>query len=205
MDFEALASIKTGTEIQQEKEEKTINADISEINEVISSVDEEKMKQLHIILDGKYSSYIPNWGQSAYNYNEEFGFNYNYLGKDALIHNLTLFKARLQGYLAGFAMTNKANSLSNNINVSVQNTNEIAINITFEQAKQHVEDMPGLTEDDTQLIKNKIDELEQISKESITKKKKWEKVKPILFFALDKGADVGIMIMGLILQMKLGM
>lgn len=65
--------------------------------------------------------------------------------------------------------------------------------------------MPGLTEDDTQIIINKIDELEQISKENTTKKKKWEKVKPILSFALDKGADVGIMIMGLILQMKLGM
>ena len=54
-------------------------------------------------------------------------------------------------------------------------------------------------------IKEKINELESISNEKIPKKKKWEKVKPILSFALDKGADVAITIMGLILQMKLGM
>lgn len=205
MDYNALANIKTGYQKQQEKEQKTVNADISEINEVINSLDEEKMKQLHITLDGKYSSYIPNWGQSAYNYNVEFGFDYNYLGEDALIHNLTLFKAKLQGYLCGFSIIDKSSLPTNNISVNVQNTNEIVVNITFEQAKQSVEDMPGLTEDDTQIIINKIDELEQISKENTTKKKKWEKVKPILSFALDKGADVGIMIMGLILQMKLGM
>ena len=54
-------------------------------------------------------------------------------------------------------------------------------------------------------IKSKIDDLENIYKESISKKKKWEKVKPILSFAIDKGADVAIAIMSLLLQMKLGM
>ena len=50
----------------------------------------------------------------------------------------------------------------------------------------------------------KIDELEKISKENISRKSKWEKVKPIIAFALDKGADVAIAILSLILQMKLG-
>ncbi len=75
----------------------------------------------------------------------------------------------------------------------------------FEQARQKIEDMPGLNDEDTEEIKSKIDELENISKESISKKKKWEKVKPILSFAIDKSADVAISIMSLILQMKLGM
>ena len=70
---------------------------------------------------------------------------------------------------------------------------------------QKIEDMPGLNDEDTEEIKSKIDELENISKESISKKKKWEKVKPILSFAIDKSADVAISIMSLILQMKLGM
>ncbi|CBK74196.1 hypothetical protein CIY_13960 [Butyrivibrio fibrisolvens 16/4] len=65
--------------------------------------------------------------------------------------------------------------------------------------------MPGLNQADTEEIQSKIDELENISQEGISKKKKWEKVKPILLFALDKGADVAITIMGLILQMRLGM
>lgn len=65
--------------------------------------------------------------------------------------------------------------------------------------------MPGLTDADTEEIKSKIDELENIAKEQTPKKKKWEKAKPILKFALDKGADVAITIMGLVMQMKLGM
>ena len=93
----------------------------------------------------------------------------------------------------------------NKVNVNVPITNEFNINITFEQARQKIEDMPGLNDEDTEEIKSKIDELENISKESISKKKKWEKVKPILSFAIDKSADVAISIMSLILQMKLGM
>ena len=36
-------------------------------------------------------------------------------------------------------------------------------------------------------------------------KTKWEKVNPIITFALDKGADVAIAILSLVMQMKLGM
>lgn len=40
--------------------------------------------------------------------------------------------------------------------------------------------------------------------ENTSRKSKWEKVKPIISFALDKGADVAIAILSLVLQMKLG-
>ena len=63
--------------------------------------------------------------------------------------------------------------------------------------------MAGLTDYDTEEIKEKIDELEVISKEGISKKKKWEKIKPILALVLDKEADVAITIMELVLQMQL--
>lgn len=46
--------------------------------------------------------------------------------------------------------------------------------------------------------------LEEIAEESSSRKTKWEKVKPILEFALDKGVDVAITFMSLIVQMKLG-
>ena len=45
----------------------------------------------------------------------------------------------------------------------------------------------------------------EISKEKSSCKTKWEKVKPIIAFALDKGADVAIAILSLVMQMKLGM
>lgn len=185
--------------------ENTINEDITAIDEAISSDDEAQMKYIHMMIDGKYSAVISNIGKSTYGYIEKYGFNYELIGKESLVHNLYLMKAKLQGYLCYFPTKAVEAVPQNNISVNVSNTNEINIMVSFEQAKQQIEDMPGLTDADTEEIKSKIDDLENIYKESISKKKKWEKVKPILSFAIDKGADVAIAIMSLILQMKLGM
>lgn len=65
--------------------------------------------------------------------------------------------------------------------------------------------MPGLTEKETSELRDKINELERINSENISRKKKWEKIKPIASFVLDKGVDVAVPILSLILQMKLGL
>ncbi len=65
--------------------------------------------------------------------------------------------------------------------------------------------MPGLPEKETNEIKDKITELKKINNEKMSKKKKWEKIKPIISFVLDKGADVAVPILSLVLQMKLGL
>ena len=65
--------------------------------------------------------------------------------------------------------------------------------------------MTALSREQTDEILRKIDELEKISKENASRKTKWEKVKPIIAFALEKGVDVAIAIMSLVTQMKLGM
>ena len=87
-------------------------------------------------------------------------------------------------------------------NITVNNN--VNISLSFQEAKQKIEDMTTLNREQTNEILAKIDELEKISKENISRKSKWEKVKPIIAFALDKGADVAIAILSLILQMKLG-
>jgi hypothetical protein len=203
-DYSDLAKIKTEKQKKRESQEKTISEDINKIEDALSSVEENELKEVHIYLDGKYGACITNWGKSMYGYNAEYGFNYNYLGQDSLVHNLKLMKGKLEGYLCGFSQIASLSGPSNNISVNVSNTNEIAIDVSFEQARQKIEDMPGLTDADTEEIKGKINDLENIANEDIPKKKKWEKIKPILKFAIDKGADVAITIMGLILQMKLG-
>lgn len=204
-DYSELANVKTAKQKKQEAFENTVNTDITTIDEALASDSEEQMKQVHMMIDGKYSSAISNIGQSTYGYNEKYGFNYELIGKESLAHNLYLMKSKLQGYLCSFPTKAVEAVPQNNISVNVSNTNEINVTVSFEQAKQKIDDMPGLTDTDTEEIKSKIDELEYISQETLPKKKKWEKVKPILAFALDKGADVAITIMGLILQMKLGM
>ncbi|MCG4606968.1 hypothetical protein L0O74_11595, partial [Bifidobacterium longum] len=65
--------------------------------------------------------------------------------------------------------------------------------------------MPGLPEEETNEIKDRISELEKINNEKMSKKKKWEKIKPIISFVLDKGADVAVPILRLVIQMKLGL
>ena len=64
--------------------------------------------------------------------------------------------------------------------------------------------MTALSREQTDEILEKMNALEEIAEESSSRKTKWEKVKPILEFALDKGVDVAITFMSLIVQMKLG-
>ena len=199
-DCSGFTAVKTAKQKNEERRKQIVEADIANIEQTIRSGNIRQMESVHISIEGKYGAYIPNFGHSMYGYNPQFGFNYECIEGEALKHNL----AKLQGYICDFpALTDSAAS-QNNISVTVPVTNEINIDITFEQAKQQIEDMPGLTDADTEKIKSQIDELENIAKEQTPKKKKWEKVKPILKFALDKGADVAITIMGLVMQMKLG-
>ena len=114
-------------------------------------------------------------------------------------------QAKLDMYKEGWNASVVEGVAKSDLNVIVNNNNTINISISFAEARQKIENMAGLTDGDTEEIQEKIDELEVISKEGISKKKKWEKIKPILAFVLDKGADVAITIMGLVLQMELGM
>lgn len=203
--YSDLRNIKTVKQKKKEEIVRIVTSDLEFIDCAIASDDEQQMKSAHILIDGKYSICIPNLGKSMYGYNDQFGFNYELIGEESLKHNLIMMKSKLQGYICDFPIREDSPTLQNNISVTVPIANEINISISFEQAKQKIEEMPGLTDADTDEIKAKIDDLESIAKETIPKKKKWEKVKPILAFALDKGADVAITIMSLILQMKLGM
>ena len=78
------------------------------------------------------------------------------------------------------------------------------VSITFEQVRSKIEDMTTLSRKQTDEILEKINELEAISKENVSRKTKWEKVKPIIAFTLDKGADVAIAVLSLVMQMRLG-
>ena len=175
-----------------------VKNDIENINFAVESKNKNQMEKTHLMMDGKYSSYIPDFGKSMYCYNKNMGFIYDSLDEESLEHNLMLMMARLQGYLINEIKNNISSALQNSINLNIPITNEVNINISFNQVKEKIEKMPGLTYEETENIKNKIDELESISKEKVSKKKKWEKVKPILIFAIDKGADIAIEIMLLI-------
>lgn len=185
---------------------KIIEPDIITIDHAINSGDENNMKKVHTQMDGRYTTNIPNFGKSMYGYSEDYGFDYEYMGIEALIHNLRIMKGRLEGYIYNFPITQASAPYQDiHLNVPVTNTNKINISLSFNDVRQQIEDMPGLTEKETNELKDKINELEKINSEKISRKKKWEKIKPIASFVLDKGVDVAIPILSLILQMKLGL
>ena len=206
-----MAKLKLPTEEQQRlseksKERRGVKRDIQAIEDALESGDEEKILALHKFIDNQYQAAIVDWGKSMLGHSDKIGFNYELLDAESRRENLVSMKSKLEGFIKGL---NDKREFANQTNVpavsvAISNSNTININISFEEARQKIEDMPGLDDRETEEIKSKIDELEDISKEEISKKKKWEKVKPILAFAMDKGADVAICIMSLILQMKLG-
>lgn len=184
--------------------EKAIKWDKQKIEESLKSNDVEKMRTVHMEIDGKYGAYVPDWGKGMYAYGVDLGFNYEWLGKDSLIHNLTLMKSKLEGYALGLEKPNQQRSYtpSNNVNVNVNNTNEINISVSFEQVRQQIEDMTSLTDEETQEIKERLNELEKIINSQDKKKTKWEKSKGILTWLADKSFDVGMALLPLLLKIQ---
>jgi len=111
-DYSDLANFKTPTQIRKENQENSIRDDIEKIEVAIDSDDENQMKRVHMTVDAKYSSYVPNWGHSMYAYFDKHGFDYEFLDKDSLIHNLIHMKASLEGYMCVFPGTKKRTTQS---------------------------------------------------------------------------------------------
>lgn len=178
--------------------------DIERIAFVLSNNNYSEWIDLHRSLDGRYQACIKDWFT---------GFDATPSTMDRVIywqlkerpekakHNLLMMKAKLESYCMQVNVYTNPEPASTEINV----TTNVNISVSFEEARQKIEDMTALNQEQTDEVIEKINELEQISNENISRKKKWEKVKPIIAFALDKGADIAIMILSLVLQMKLGM
>lgn len=189
---------------KKEKESrKAIRCDIQKIDEVLQKEDMTEMRDLHRNLDGKYQACIADWGQSMVGYYKR-GFDHEELSSPELMNNLLLMKSKLEALQLGWNGQSTVPHVTENPRVNVTVNNTVHISISFDEARQKIEDMTALNQKQTDEILEKINALEEIAKESSSRKTKWEKVKPILAFALDKGADVAVTFMSLILQMKLG-
>ena len=188
---------------KDQEREKAVKVDKKRIDDALSSNNEKTLKSTHMDIDGKYGAYIHDWGKGMYAYGVELGFNYEWLSKDSLIHNLTLMKSKLEGYVLGLEKSNQRSySLSNDVNVNVNNTNEISVTISFEQARQQIEDMTSLTDKETEEVLAKIAELEEIINSKDKKKTKWEKTKSVLVWLADKSFDVGMALLPLLLKIQ---
>lgn len=175
-----------------------IDKDISKIDFVLSeSLEKIDLEDLHRELDGKYQSAVLNWGVGMYGWNIKFGFSNGFLDKTSYIHNLKLMKAKLITYIYG---KNAVTDIKSGITINNVINNDIKIQAIFENTRNEINNMPGLTYDETKEIIKKIDEIQKIVNSEDNKKKKWELLKPIAKWSLDKSVDVAISLLPLLLQ-----
>lgn len=104
-----------------------------------------------------------------------------------------LEKLRLQAELS------KGSIMIQNTN---NNENHNTISVTFESVRDAVGNMTSLPDEDIEEIKNKIDEIEAIVNSKESKSKKWSRAKEIVKWIADKGVDVGIALLPLILKIS---
>ena len=113
---------------------------------------------------------------------------------ETMRQKLVLFKA--MGYKNIFSSDAKGTQVSvNNVN---QNT--LLNNISFEDARNNIENMTALREEEINDIFEKIDEIEKLVLSTERKTKKWEKAKPIIKWIADKGVDAGMLMLQLLLK-----
>jgi predicted nucleotidyltransferase len=86
--------------------------------------------------------------------------------------------------------------------VTNNNENRIDVDISFNSVREKVKGMSALPEAEINEILRKIDEIENIVHSSDRKAKKWENAKNIIKWIADKGVDVGITLLPLLLQIK---
>lgn len=104
-----------------------------------------------------------------------------------------LEKLRLQVELkkTGITITNTNNNTNENNNY---------VSVTFESVQDKVNNMTSLPDEDIEEIQKRIGEIEEIVNSKETKSKKWSKAKEIIKWIADKGVDVGIALLPLILK-----
>ena len=201
-----------------EEFKKMIDEDIDNLKDALSDINNTKTfeyakLELYKELTAKYHPYIPNFGDGLYGYFSNMSFYEDVEGK-SLFYNLhqiynKLITFRATGYPALININDQPeNSIVLNANYTSQNTNKNYNEnnnktcISFEKVRQQVEGMSSLPEIEIQEILDKINELEKIVQSTDRKSKKWENAKGIIKWIADKGVDVGISFIPLLLKIK---
>lgn len=115
-----------------------------------------------------------------------------------------MMKSKLEAFMHGWnAAPSSYCPMPTMPDININTTTNVSITVTFERVRKEIENMGALNQKETDEAIEQVNALEAISKENISCKAKWEKVKPIIKFAVDKGADLGIAILSLVVQMKM--
>ena len=172
---------------------KIIEEDIKKCEEVLKSGNKATRYELHSTLLSKYGKIIDGFENHLLYLLHDTDGTYVKRNIETMKQKLLLFKA--MDYENLYAAKSSGDITFNN-----SNHIETTINISFTEAKKQIESMSSLREDEIEEITSKIDEIERIVNSKDRKTKKWENAKEIIKWIAEKGVDVGITLLPLLLQ-----
>lgn len=159
---------------------------------------EEEKIETYKNITAKYNNYVPNFSDGLYGYYKESNFFEDVKG-DSLFQNLKNIREKMSTYknlnFPNLIKENKSNPM-----LQINNNNVMEINLTFEQLKDRVENITSVNDEEIDEILDKINQIEEICKSKDRKTKKWEKIKKILVWIMDKGIDVSIQVIPTIIN-----
>lgn len=167
--------------------------DIKELDRIIKSENETEMKEEYNKLIAKYSKVIPDFSNSMDGYDIKHEYFFEVSG-DSLKKNLkSIYEKMNTCSNLNFVNINlKDDKEGPLLQITNNNQNSMEVNLTFEQLRQKTESITSVSDEEIDEIIEKINEIENICKSNERKTKKWEKVKIIIIWLMDKGVDVAI-------------
>jgi hypothetical protein len=171
-----------------------IDNDIKKCEQELRTGNSGSQSDLLTAIESKYNSIIDGFSEGLHSlwYDDD---------NSCLKANIEIVKGKLELFKA-MEYKNIYKNSTPQVEIHNTNSNIVDINISFEQARENIENMSALPDSEIEEILKKIDELEKIVQSKDRKSKKWENAKGIIKWIADKGVDVGIALLPLLLQIK---
>ena len=163
---------------------KIIDQDIAIGKEIIEKHDVRAGKEIHRRLKSKYNAIISGFNGGLHD------LLYDDTGERCLeniktmIEKLELFKA--MEYVNIYSQDASGITINNNNT----NSNSVEMNMSFEMARETVENMTALPDSEVEEILLKIQELENIVKSDERNTKKWETAQSLITWIASKRIDI---------------
>lgn len=173
-----------------EEFKRLIEEDIAKCDEEVANGTMDSNRNYHRLLCAKYTPLIDDFDRRLNN------LFYDETGKKCK-QNLLIMKERL---ILFKAMGYKIRSSDNGMGVVVNNNVSSSVTITIEEAKFVLSEMSDLSQLEKEEALHRLDELKQILDSNDKKSQKWERAKGIVNWIADKGVDVAIAFLPLLLK-----
>lgn len=187
--------------------------DLARLDQVVNVTDgklrEEDKKKLYREVTAKYHLYIPRLGEGLDGFAAEFGY-FDDVSGNSLEDNLAKIYYKMTVYQSlGFpGLTETVATSGPLISITTKNENHNTnenrntMSVSFDDVRRKIDDMTSLPYEEMEEIHAKIDALEEIIKSEDGKSKKWSRAKDIIKWIADKGVDVGIALLPLLLGIE---